>query len=517
MKVLIIGLDMGDGKLIRHWSKQGRLPHFSKLIGSGMWSDLESPTRVLHTSGWPTFATGASPGAHGVYYPYQAKPGRQVASHIEPDQYGVPTLWKTASDQGARCVIYDIPETFPETGLQGTAVYDWGTWAWYGTPASQPANVLLDMKRKFGPYPLGMEAKRLGLRIPETRDLESRLVKSIRYKFQTFQWLLGRDSWDLAAVGLCETHPAGHYLWPADIDSVEKSDPGQFAQIFHVYETLDAELGALAGRLDGQTTLMVLSTDGVRSNRVACHLLAPMLEKLGYTAGLAGNGNPQSGAPRSLLGRARHMMPPGAKRWIADNLPWWLRDRLGSQAAASEIDWTRTKAFTLPTDLEGCIRINLKGREPQGIVEPGKGYQEVCDAIGNDLKALTNPATGKRAVKEVWIRNEVFPGKQQEYLPDIVATWNDDAPFAALVSPRAGQVAGVNPDQRTGTHSPEAFLLSVGPNQPAGISPSARLVDVAPTVLKLLGLKPGKEMEGKPTIFQPTDNTSPSDQPVLSV
>ena len=74
-RVFAIGLDMGDGELIRYWSHQGQLPHFASLLASGTWVDLESTAQVLHTSTWPTFATGTLPGRHGVYFPYQPKAG----------------------------------------------------------------------------------------------------------------------------------------------------------------------------------------------------------------------------------------------------------------------------------------------------------------------------------------------------------------------------------------------------------------------------------------------------------
>jgi predicted AlkP superfamily phosphohydrolase/phosphomutase len=381
-------------------------------------------------------------------------------------------------------------------------VFDWGTWAWYGTPASQPAGLLLDLKKKFGPYPLGMEAKKLGLRIPEAEDLERRLIQSIGYKFQTLNWLLAQGSWDLAAVGFGEPHPAGHYLWPADTSSITDSNESKFEPLYRVYQALDQNLGTLVNGLEGETLVLVVSGDGVRANRVACHLLGPALEKLGYTVGFGGQGEQaKSTRPKSLLGRARSMMPSGTRRWVADHLPWWLRDRLGSQAAAAEIDWSKTKAFTLPTDLEGCIRINLRGREPQGMVQPGAEYDNVCKSIAADLGSLRNPTTGKRAVREVWIRNQVFPGRRQEFLPDLVVSWEDEAPFDALGS-RAGEVTGSNPDRRTGTHSPEAFLLAAGPGVTPGLQLSARLVDIAPTVLALLGLQPGKEMEGRSIDFE---------------
>src|SRR4030095_14682756 len=80
-RVLVLALDRGAGGLIRHWVRQRRLPHFEALQSAGASLSLESTARVLHTSTWPTFATGTLPGRHGVYYPYQPKPGHQLARY----------------------------------------------------------------------------------------------------------------------------------------------------------------------------------------------------------------------------------------------------------------------------------------------------------------------------------------------------------------------------------------------------------------------------------------------------
>jgi predicted AlkP superfamily phosphohydrolase/phosphomutase len=134
-RVLVLGLDMGDGPLIRYWSRQGRLPNLSALLAEGTALELESPAEVLHTSTWPTVATGVLPGRHGVYYPLQPKPGHQFARPIEADQYGARTFWSRAHAAGRRCLVYDVPETFPEPDFEGRAIFDWGTWAKYGRPS----------------------------------------------------------------------------------------------------------------------------------------------------------------------------------------------------------------------------------------------------------------------------------------------------------------------------------------------------------------------------------------------
>jgi len=482
-RVLVIALDMGDEGLLRHWIRERRLPHFASLASSGAWIRLASTAEVLHTSTWPTFATGTSPGRHGVYYPYQAKPGLQLARHIGPDAYGASTFWTMASAAGRRCVVYDIPETFVDSRFQGRGIFDWGTWAWYGEPSGQPAGLLQQIKSRFGPYPLGFEAKRLGLAWPD--DIEQRLLRAVRYKQRTARWLLEESDWDLAAVGFCETHPAGHYLWPAGADDIASGDASRFEPLFRVYAAVDEAVGALRETAPSGT-VVVASGDGVRPNRTAWHLLPTVLRRLGYACSGADPADEPARSSPSLVSRVQGLVPAGARQLVMNSLPWRMRNDLGVWIQMRGLDWSRTRAFTLPTDLEGCIRINVIGREPYGIVEPGAQYDELCDEIRTRLEELVQPATGEPAVRRVWLRNQVFPGPRQEQLPDIVVTWNDKAPFVSVSSPRVGHVEGTSPDPRPGTHSTTGFLLAAGPGIGSDQEGQGHLMDVAPTLLHLL-------------------------------
>ena len=493
-RVVVIGLDMGDGKLIRHWVDRGELPHLAALIQDGVWLDLESPAEVLHTSTWPTFATGVLPGRHGVYYPFQSQPGKQQAEHIQPDQYGVPTFWSRADREGRRCLVYDVPETFPEADFSGHGIFEWGTWAWYGEQQTQPESLLNDLKARFGPYPLKLEATRLGLKFPEPVALEKRLLKSIEHKAASFQWLLGQDAWDLAVVAFCETHPAGHYLFPAGATAPEQVD----GAMLRVYQGLDAALGGLKRDLPVETVFMVVSGDGVRPNYCGWHLLPEVLERLDYTRAVKpqGEGEGAKGSGISLRS-IKGLVPPAARRFIADHLPGALREKINA-GLQTPIDWSTTRAFTLPTDLEGYIRINLKGREPNGIVQPGRDYERLCAEIRQALEELINPATGEPAVARVWARNEIYPGPMQDTLPDLIVSWNDASPITALSSARMGTVEGPSPDPRTGTHSTRGFMVLSGADVVGPVSGMGRLVDVAPTVLSLVGIDSEPNMDGQP-------------------
>jgi predicted AlkP superfamily phosphohydrolase/phosphomutase len=504
-RVLVLGLDMGDGPLIRYWSRQGRLPNLSALLAEGTALELESPAEVLHTSTWPTVATGVLPGRHGVYYPLQPKPGHQFARPIEADQYGARTFWSRAHAAGRRCLVYDVPETFPEPDFEGRAIFDWGTWAKYGRPSAQPSALLRELKSRFGPYPLGYEAIRLGFDFPH--GIDRRLGESARYKCATAQWLLARDEWDLAVVGFCETHSAGHYFWPSSATAIGAGDDALFEPLLATYAAIDDAVGSLRAGLPQDATLIVVSGDGVRRNHCGWHLLPAVLQRLGLTS--SGPTLPAGAAvPKpSGLGRLPHLIPQGVKRQIAAGLPWRLRNRLALWAQASALDFSQARAFALPSDLEGCIRLNVRGREPQGIVDPGRQYQELCQEIRGALEELVNPATGAAVVRRVWVRNEVFPGDRQEDLPDLIVTWNDEAPISAITSSRVGLIEGVNPDPRPGTHSTSGFLLASGPGFPRGGRGHGRLVDVAATVLQLLGLTDLPDIDGRPLRLQHSSET----------
>jgi predicted AlkP superfamily phosphohydrolase/phosphomutase len=418
-----------------------------------------------------------------------------MAQHVQPDQYGAVTFWQLADRQGCRCLIYDVPETFPESGFCGKAIFDWGTWAWYGKPDAQPSSLLKEMKTRFGRYPLGFEAKRLGANMPNRVILEKRLLRSVKYKLSTAQWLLQKNAWELAVVGFSEAHPAGHYLWPADVDTIDQAGDDEITPLLDVYAALDQAVGTLLDALPADGAMLVVSGDGVRVNHCGWYLLPAALEQLGYTCPALARTTSRNPSP-SLIGRAKSLLSAKTRRRIATLLPWWLRDQIGARAQAANIDWSKSRAFTLPTDLEGCIRINLRGREPQGIVEPGEAYRELCEEIRARLVELTNPANGAPAARHVWMRNEVFPGERQEQLPDLIVTWNDEAAFTSLASPRFGCIEGDTADPRPGTHAPYGFLLAAGAGVPHAQQGGGRLVDVAPTVMKLLGLTPSVNIDG---------------------
>jgi predicted AlkP superfamily phosphohydrolase/phosphomutase len=490
-RVLIIGLDLGDGGLIRKWAREGRLPVLASLIEAGQWQWLETTAEALHVSGWPSFYTGAMPGEHGVYYTFQPAPGRQGWFKFEGDQYGRPTFWNVLSRAGVRCTVFDAPYTHPEADSAALQIFDWGTWAHYWRPTSTPPSQLQRLRRACGHYPLGMQAMDVGMTALEPHHMGEQLVVAARAKTEAAQWLMGDRPWDLFFVVYGESHPGGHYCYtPSGHDGVEVGEAQPTLRA--VYEEIDRGVGALLERAGDPVSLFVISGDGLGPNHAGWHLLPEVLRRLGYLVEPSASEAPalaEVTKPRDPIRRLRDALPKDFRKALARRLPDALRHRLARRVDTAAIDWSKTKAFCLPTDLEGLVRINLRGREAYGVVEPGEEYRRVCDALVDELEELVEPSTGKPAVQSVIRVEDAFPGPRRHYLPDLIVLWNAESPFSELQSAAIGTVAGPSPDHRPGTHAAPGFLLRHEPRAGSGApDPNAHVCDFAPEMLRRFGV-----------------------------
>jgi predicted AlkP superfamily phosphohydrolase/phosphomutase len=491
-------MEMGDGRLFHAWAQSGELPFIKSLMARGCWSWLDTTADVLHISAWPSIYTGAMPGEHGVYFTFQPAPGLQGYQRFHQGIYGQPTFWQLLDQSGKRCSVLDPPYTHPEEGFAGTFIHDWGSWAHYLDSGSVPADALARMQRSCGGYPLGMEAHDHGWRPLEPRATSARLVTAVRSKTDAILWLLRDTDCDLSFAVFGETHVAGHYcLLPGPFDDASAQGP-----LLDLYRELDHGLAKIHAAAGDEATFIVLSGDALARNHAGWHLLAGILARLGYLADgsqqLPGAGSAampaRSRDPVKLL---RDLLPKDFRKSLAGLLPTALRDKLAQRVDNAGVDWSRTRAYCLPTDLEGYIRVNLRGREPEGIVEPGAEYNALLDDLATALGELRDDS-GNQIVQEVVRCDDAFPGKRRPYLPDLVVRWNPERPIACACSQRLVRLTESSPDPRPGTHAGPGFALAMGPGIAAGqVGGRGHIVDIAPTLLARLAVPVPPHMRGR--------------------
>jgi predicted AlkP superfamily phosphohydrolase/phosphomutase len=337
-------------------------------------------------------------------------------------------------------------------------------------------------------------------------DYAQRILRAVEHRERLALHLLEMERWSLLAVVFMGTDWAQHAFWRFH----QSDDPTYGRVIRDVYGRVDAAIGTLLEAVDDQTSVIVMSDHGAGTLKYVVNLNRWLAGAgvLHYRAG-----------DRRILGRVRDE----GLRWLADNYQRYLpahlrariRTRLGSRRLerfkgqvesallSSAIEWSKTRAYALGAC--GNLYVNLAGREPEGTVQPGAEYEQLRDELIGELLALTAPDTGQPLVKEVHRAEEIYAGPYVDQAPDLVIEWHDYAYWGRGRYDIRGRA--VFEERRTmdfsdlpltGGHRPEGVLIAQGPDiRPGAGVDGARLVDVAPTLLGLLGFRPPGWMDGR--------------------
>jgi predicted AlkP superfamily phosphohydrolase/phosphomutase len=269
-----------------------------------------------------------------------------------------------------------------------------------------------------------------------------------------------------------------------------------------VYRAIDREIGEILEMVGEDTLCLVFAGHGMGPLYHASWNLPEILELLGYGSKPRSAGRRSSEAREARVNpwRALKMAIPGRVQYrIKGMLPRPVQDWLLFKWYAGGQNWRGARAFAVPNnDSVGAIRINLRGRDPEGRVQPGNEYWQVCRDIASALYELRDPATGSPVVRKVTLTHEEFEGPYLEQLPDLTVLWEQSFPWAGLQSERLGTLRLKGQDGRTGSHTSRGFLLAAGPGVEAGRElPGGSLYDIAPTVLEAAGVAQPADLDGR--------------------
>lgn len=516
--IVVIGLDSADPILIEKWSNEGYLPTITSLMNRGYWGRLNSTAVISSGSLWPTFFTGTSPAKHGCFFGHrQLKTGTYQIYKKDADQIKREPFWVWLSQMGKRVAIFDIPQTYPIKRLNGIQITAWGVEAPHWSMSSWPPELIQEIISRFGTHPLATWYQMRPEKINEFEELYKKLIWGIKKKGLVSTYLLNREPWDFFLIMFSEPHWAGHLLWHIMDDKHPAHNP-QIAKPFKnairdVYSAIDSAISKFVEAIP-DATFLISSPAGMGPNYSGMHLLPEILERMGIM-GKTAQDRGQNGRFSTIIEKINQLMP--YKRWgpyalknleslvptkaieiIKQVIPDELWDNWTRRLLTAGNDWRRSKAFCVPNDFSGAIRVNLKGRERNGMVEPGREYDALCEGITEELSSLVNVDTGERAVSEVIRVDRAYQGEYRSELPDLIINWSEDAPIKTLYSPRIGTVKGEIPDKRTGAHRPHGFLVASGKNivQRRTVE-GASIMDMAPTILYLMGQPIPRDMDGK--------------------
>jgi len=510
-KVVVIGLDGATFDILQPWIEAGRLPTLRAMLEQGVSGRLRSVIPPVTTPAWSSFMTGKNPGKHGIFYftAREKASGREVP--VNATLVDGKTLWALLSEAGRTVVVLNVPCTYPPQPVNGVMVAD------FLTPKGRrdftfPPSLVEELESRFGPYPLYLKTPIFSANLSEAHveGFLQELHEELEYKFAVTHYLMDRYDPDFVMLHIWGTDRIQHELWDL-MDTrhprYKKALAGKYQErIIGYFRAVDGEIGRIQKRVDDETTIFVISDHGFGPIHKFIDLNVWLLEQ-GY---IAIKGTP--GARLRYLawklgltyGFLIKLLQRTVLRWgfrLPDKAPVdGLRmAQEGSRQpllSLNDIDWARTKAFC-KLGL-GQITINLEGRNPQGCVKPGREYEALRNELVEKLKDLRDPATGEKVGGEIFTKEEIYHGEHLDEAPDITFLPLENKYIAGSLLGFTMRRSVIDNPFMFGNHRMDGILVARGKPLARGKEiEGAGILDLAPTILYLMGQKIPTDMDGK--------------------
>jgi predicted AlkP superfamily phosphohydrolase/phosphomutase len=521
-RLLIVGLDAATFDLICPWIEEGKLPNLAALMKNGTWGRLASILPPITPPAWTSFMTGKNPGKHGIFHFLGASPGTYKLRYLNAASRRAKTIWRMLSDAGYTVGTMNIPFTYPPEHLNGFQISGMDTPS-EKSPFVYPPELRSELVNLLGRFQL--DIRYLGYMSTDPRR-EQVLAEMDKLDHQ----------WLSASLYLMEKHPADvmmftfmsidtvqHYFWQYMDDTHHLHNPAAVERfgdaVLRVYQRLDDAVGQMLRKTSSDTSVLVVSDHGggPTSDRVV------YLNRYLAQLGLLHYCKDERSALKKLTQKVirgsytllRSTLSSRQKSFLARTLPGLRKRFEAAFTSFNQIDWTRTKAYCSEVLASPpSIWVNLKGVKPRGIVEQSE-YEPLLKLISDKLKELKDPRTGEPVIKRILRREEIFHGPYTNEAADLILDWWETSHFSTspsfpeeMLKP-AVEVRERRPSTESewgGTHRRDGILIAHGePFKKGAEIKGARLIDMAATILYLLGQPVPEDMDGRvlEELFEP--------------
>ncbi len=453
-KVAVIGLDCAPPRLVFDlWRTE--LPHLDSLMQRGLWGELRSCHPPITVPAWSSMMSSKDPGQLGLYG------FRNRRAHTYDDYAFANStfikhdlVWDILSRAGKQIVLLGVPQTYPPRPVNGHVV------TCFLTPSRDSAYTYPpDLKAEIEQVADGYVFDVDNFRTPDKHGLLQRIYEKTRKHFTVARHLLQTKPWEFFMMVEMGTDRIHHGFWQHFDPEHPKYEPGNEFEnaIRDYYRYVDGEVGALLARIDPDALVMVVSDHGAKK----------------MDGGICLN------------------------EWLIQKGYLKLRSYPDSVTAISPklIDWSATRAWG-DGGYYGRLFLNVKGREPQGVIEPDD-YERVRDELIAAIEAITDPQgrnIGSRAYRpeELYCETNGVP-------PDLIVYFGD-LNWRSVGSVGLKSIHSFEND--TGPDGANhdwngIFIMRDGGHDGGGLRLAGlQLMDVAPTILQHFGLPIPSDMLG---------------------
>lgn len=453
-RVLVIGLDCAAPRFV-FGPDRFQLPNLQALAANSCWGLLRSTDPPITVPAWASMLSSKDPGTLGCYG-FRNRPDRTYAGLVTADATAIrePRVWDILSQHGLRSVVVGVPQTYPPRPLLGCLV------AGFLTPDADatftyPKSLKRELYDSVGEFVFDVR----DFRTNDKEGLRERIHALMENRFATARYLMRAKPWEFFMVvdmGMDRLHHGFWRFCDADHPRYEPGNPFEHA-FREYYETVDQRVGELISLVGEETAILVVSDHGARAMLGGVCINQWLIEQ----------------------GELRLASKP--------TTPCRLED--------CQVDWSKTRAWS-SGGYYARIFLNVEGREPSGTVPP-RDYDRFRSDLAKRLESMTGP-DGKKLNNRV-----IFPEQCYRHVngvaPDLLVYFGDLAWRAVGtvgVDHRFTQENDAGPDDAN--HDLYGMFIMDDRSGLGGVEvKELRIMDVAPTVLDLLGVPIPKDFQGK--------------------
>lgn len=497
-KVYVLGIDGATFRMIEPMVKEGNLPNFERVMKEGAYGTLRSTIPPISGPAWTSFMTGMTPSNHGIFDFVLKKQNSFGTYYANFRCIKGETFWNILGDYGKKVIIQNIMVTYPPTPVNGYLIT--GGLTPPGRDYTYPKSLASEIESKFGRYP-HLPVGGINVSSGGERKYIETFCRNMEKRAEITKYLMKEKPWDLFVVMFEGTDPLQHEFWKYIDDQHPRyrfiEDEFIRNAIPNFYKKLDEFLGELLNILDNHTTLFIMSDHGfgrlgkyIQVNNFLIDIgmlklkkdIKTMMKKFLYDNNIN---------LKSLYSLSKKIgLTSLRSKFRGDKTEKALSKIFLS---AEDIDWGRTTALSIGSS--GHIYVNLRGREPKGIVDHGEEYESVVNEIVEELKNLTDPETGDKVIETVYTKQEIYNGRFSNIAPDVSFIPIDG--YAALHKEQFVSPSIFMDAPNSGYHRRDGVFMAFGSGIVRSRMKEADIFDIAPTIIHIFGLPIPKEMDGR--------------------
>ena len=496
-QVVVIGIDGMPWRLLDRLIADGVTPTLAGLKNSGAYAPLRSTIRPESSVAWSSFLTGVNPGRHGVFGFVRSKVGTYDVELNTAASIGAPGFWEHLNSAGKRCILVNVPFTFPAKPMNGAIVTGMLTPS-LNSSFIYPDTLRAKFLRQFPDYIIDV-----GPPLRSADKFIAHCTRASEQRAEAAAFLASEVAWDVLTVVFSAPDRLMHFFWK-DIDPKHprhdpQRSPSIKSKVEAYFSALDKAVKEVLDLAQPGALTIVMSDHGFNGFCNTIDLNSWLLQE-GYLR--LRRRTLKSHLSAGLLALNRSKTAKRAKRAIPGIRKLQVKpDLLRATALSGLADWGKTRAYY---SLEGGIRLNLRGREPYGAVVVGSEAEALRKEIIERLSTARFGPEKLPLVAKVFNREEIYRGSFVEGAPDLIPLSVADSEDPRLnttfgIEPKLGKSYVVRENPWTGAHDMFGIFIASGQGvSPGSLPQNPSIIDLAPTIYRALGVEIPQTMDGSP-------------------